>query len=437
MSPETLTTGKPDRKVYGVTELTRRIKSALETTFGRVWVEGELSNVRRPASGHYYFTIKDETAQISAVLFRGSQGSLRFQLKDGLLVRAYGQVTVYERGGNYQVIVRQIEEGGQGSLQARFEALKKKLQQEGLFDADRKQALPVFPQRIGVVTSRTGAAIRDILNVLARRFPNLHLLLAPVKVQGEGAAAEIAAAIDDLNRLGGPAAAGPLRLDVLIVGRGGGSVEDLWCFNEEVVARAIARSAIPVISAVGHEIDFTISDFVADLRAPTPSAAAELVVGRKEAITEALSARQTALLRALRECLLRARNRFGEAARSYVFREPKNLVRSYAQRIDALKMRMEHEVRGDVREAMQQLDDSGARMLHAVRRRSESRRQDVRRVEAQLRSLNPLAVLKRGYSVTRDASGRVLRAADEVREGDRITTQFGRGTVVSDVVGTQ
>ena len=264
-----------ERRVLTVTELTRLIKAALESEVGTVWVEGEVSNLRQPSSGHLYFTVKDANAQITAVLFRGDQQRLKFKPRDGLQVRVYGEISVYERSGNYQIIVRVLEEAGKGALQAKFEELKEKLQKEGLFDPARKKAIPLLPRHVGVVTSPTGAAIHDILNVISRRFPNLHLVLAPVKVQGEGAAREIAAAIEFLNRRGG--------FDVLIVGRGGGSLEDLWCFNEEIVARAIAASRIPVISAVGHEIDFTISDFVADLRAATPSAAAELVVGRKDA----------------------------------------------------------------------------------------------------------------------------------------------------------
>jgi len=415
------------RRVYTVSELTRLIKTTLEDTFGTVWLEGELSNVRRPASGHYYFTVKDENAQIACVLFKGSQARVRFAPKDGTVVRALGEVTVYERGGNYQLIVRQMEEGGKGNLQAQFEALKEKLQKEGLFAAERKKPIPLLPRHVGVVTSRTGAAIRDILNVISRRFPNLHLLLVPAKVQGEGSAKEIAAAIDQLNRLGG--------IDVMIVGRGGGSVEDLWCFNEEVVARAIARSKIPVISAVGHEIDFTISDFTADLRAPTPSAAAELVVDRKDALETMLSDKLKALQRALHERMLRDKARFLEAARSYVFREPRNVARQYRQRIEGIDVRMRHRLLSGVREGSQFLDDSTVRTLHALRLTVESRRHDVKRLNVQLRSLNPLAVLDRGYSVTRGKDGLAIRSASEVKKGEVLSTQLAKGSVESEVIG--
>ena len=415
-----------EKKVYGVSELTRLIKSALEHEFGAIWLEGELSNVRRPASGHMYFTIKDENSQISGVMFRGSQGGLKFRPEDGVLVRVYGEITVYERGGNYQIIVRRMEESGKGALQARFEALKKKLQEEGLFDEERKKALPLLPRHVGVVTSATGAAIRDILNVIGRRFSNLHILLAPVKVQGEGAAGEVAAAIDMLNARGG--------LDVMIVGRGGGSIEDLWCFNEEEVARAIARSEIPVISAVGHEIDFTISDFVADLRAPTPSAAAELVVGRKDEFEEMLSSFAGRLARACRERVLEARNGLLAAAGSYVFREPANLVRQYLQRLDALQMRMEHELVAGATGVRRALDEFGVRMVHCVDLRRAGGRQDIRRLRTQLKALSPLGVLSRGYSITCDDGGKVIRNAKDVRKGQRVVTRVARGTFESEVI---
>jgi len=414
------------RKVYGVTELTRRIKATLESAFGEVWLEGELSNVRRPASGHYYLTLKDESSQISAVLFRGDQRHLTFQPGDGQLVRVFGEISVYERSGNYQIIVRRMEEGGKGALQAKFEELKERLREEGLFDESRKQAIPLLPQHVGVVTSRTGAAIRDILNVLARRFPDVHLVLAPAKVQGEGASQEIASAIDLLNRWEG--------LDVLIVGRGGGGIEDLWCFNEEVVARAIARSRLPVISAVGHEIDFTISDFVADLRAPTPSAAAELVVGRKDAFAEQLAGMSDRLVRLLRESVLRARNRLLAAGRSYVFREPGNLVAQYRQRLAGLGVRATHAVHGRAQDGHQRLDDFGLRLTHAMRMRRERTVQDVRRLTQQLVALNPFAVLGRGYSVTTDREGRIVRSASGVRVGQHVVTRVSKGVFESQVV---
>jgi len=435
-------------KALSVSELTRMIKGTLEQQFGSVFVEGELSNVSQPASGHLYFTIKDADAQISAVMFRGNQRGMPFRPKDGMLVRATGEVSVYERRGSYQILVRRLEEGGKGSLQAQFEALKEKLQKEGLFAAERKRPLPMLPQHVGIVTSATGAAIRDILNVVSRRFPNLHILLAPAKVQGEGAAEEIAAQIDRLNAIGG--------LDVLIVGRGGGSLEDLWCFNEEVVARAIARSTIPVISAVGHEVDFTISDFVADLRAPTPSAAAELVVGCKEAFQARLVEQQRRLVRAIRERTLAARNRLMRASGNYVFREPANAVSRHRQKLAAMQLRIEHKLRRALQDTQQTLDllggrlqqqtrvvvrdsrqtlvDTKLKMEHHLKLRHQMGLQDVRRYTMQLRALNPLAVLGRGYSVTRGQDGRIIVTAADAQPGETIVTQVSAGRFESQVL---
>jgi exodeoxyribonuclease VII large subunit len=439
------------RKVYGISELTRLIKSTLETAVGDVWVEGEISNLRRPASGHLYFTIKDANAQLGAVLFRGSQRGLSFEPADGLQVRAYGEITVYERGGNYQIIVRRLEEAGRGALQQQFEQLKQKLRREGLFDEARKRPIPVLPRHVGVVTSPTGAAIRDILQVIMRRFPNLHVVVAPARVQGEGAAAEIAAAIDLLNARGG--------LDVMIVGRGGGSLEDLWCFNEETVARAIARSAVPVISAVGHEIDFTISDFAADLRAPTPSAAAELVVDRKDAFEERLGVIREGLFRLLKAALGEARQRLRVAAASYVFREPGNLARRHTQRLETIDQRLRHVLIGRARDAHQRVDSGrmrleratrgavagGGRRLreiagelrHAVAMAASGAAHELGRKEAQLKALSPLAVLARGYSVTLDSRGRAIKNAGEVGVGDTVRTRLHRGAIESGVLKTE
>lgn len=411
------------RKIYRVSEITRRIKTVLEADIGHVWIEGELSNVRQPSSGHLYFTLKDEGAQIQSALFRGRQRNLAFQVKDGLKVRVYGQITVYERNGQYQIIVEIIEEAGKGSLQEAFEALKKKLAAEGLFDEARKKPIPLLPRHVGLVTSSTGAALRDILNILTRRFPNLHIVLAPVKVQGAGAAEEIAAAIDRFNQWG--------RADVLIVGRGGGSLEDLWSFNEEIVARAIARSGIPVISAVGHEIDFTISDFVADLRAPTPSAAAELVVGQKEAFEQHLLTLSRQLARSLRTFRLELKNRFIAASRSYVFRQPENLVKQHRQRLETYRLNLTHLLRGAVRERQQRIDDSSVKLLHRMESRHKGCLQDARRLDAQLRAFNPAGVLQRGYSITQKADGSVVRSSDEVMAGDALETRVARGTIHS------
>ena len=418
-------TGNGEVRVYSVTELTRQIRVLIEGTLGGVCVEGELSNLRQPPSGHGYFTIKDESAQIRGVIWRSDMRGLLFVPRDGMRVRVFGSLTVYERDGSYQIVVKRMEEGGKGSLQAAFEALKKKLSGEGLFAVERKRKLPLLPRHIGVVTSPTGAAIRDILNVLRRRFPNLHVVISPARVQGAGAAQEIAAAIDLLNRKGD--------IDVMIVGRGGGSLEDLWCFNEEVVARAIERSNIPVISAVGHETDFTICDFVADLRAPTPSAAAEIVVGRKKEFLGALRQQASVMTRLLKHSLLEARGRFHAAARSYVFREPGNAARVYRQKIERLQDRTSHSLERKFREGQQHADDLSSRMKHSVNKVFTLRVQQARSLERQLAAYNPLAVLKRGYSITFTANGRAVRTAGDVSDGDMLVTRVGEGEFKSKV----
>lgn len=434
-------------EVFTVSRVNRLIRNALESQVGMVWIEGELSNVSRPSSGHLYFTLKDENAQISAAMFRGKQTGLNFELKNGNVVQLYGQVTVYEKGGRYQVLAHKMKEGGKGDLQARFEALKKKLHQEGLFSSSRKQDLPVLARHVGVVTSPTGAAIRDILNVVSRRYPNLHVLIAAAKVQGPGAAEEIAAGIEALNQRGG--------LDVLIVGRGGGGLEDLWCFNEEVVARAIAASTIPVISAVGHEVDITISDYVADLRAPTPSAAAELVVGRKEEFEADLANRWKTMKGLLADELRALQARVEQARTHYVFKEPQNAIGQYRQRIDRVELAMSHHVQVRVREVRteleqaglrlrpvlresvstvrRQLDDRAGRLNHAATLSERALAQKIDGLDLRLKAMNPLAVLDRGYSVTSREDGTIIHKSGEVTPGERLYTRLASGTVESEV----
>jgi len=416
----------PQKKVFQVSEITRLVKTVLEDEIGEVWIEGELSNVRKPSSGHYYFTIKDENSQIAAVLFRGFQQSLKFQPVDGRVVRVFGPVSVYEKSGQYQVIVRQMEPAGKGALQAAFEDLKKKLAAEGLFDPVRKKTVPMLPRHIAVVTSPTGAAIRDILNVMLRRFENLHIVLYPVRVQGTEAAADIAAAINELNAMGG--------FDVLIVGRGGGSLEDLWCFNEESLARAIANSTIPVISAVGHEIDFTISDFVADLRAATPSAAAELVIGRKTDFEEKLDVCSRRIVRALQQRSLNLRNRFIAAAGSYVFREPHNLASRASERIDRMRLQMVYSIESLIREKQQRIDEISFRIVRQMREWKRVSIMDIQRLEAQLNGMNPLAVLGRGYSITSQTNGRILKSTARLRRGEHVFTRLAAGSFESEVL---
>ena len=412
-------------KSVSVTELNRRIKSLIERELGTLWVEGEVSNFRPAASGHIYFTLKDEGSQIPVAYFKGSQRGFRLALKDGMKVRVYGDVTLYLERGQHQLIARMIEEAGKGDLQKAFEALKEKLNREGLFDAARKRPLPFLPRHIGIVTSPTGAAIQDMLNILQRRYPNLHIVVAPVRVQGDGAAAEIAKAIDLLNTRAD--------LDVLIIGRGGGSIEDLWAFNEEVVARAIARSRLPVISAVGHEIDFTISDFVADLRAPTPSAAAELVVRPRADLEEQLRGLGRRLNQMLERQALHFRNRLIRAAHSYVFREPGHLLRQHRQSIQHARLRLVSALRGEYVERQQRVDEAQGAMLAVVKTGVREKSLQLERLAAQLRALGPQAVLERGYSITRTTEGRVVTKANEVKAGQELETLLAVGSIKSTV----
>ncbi len=386
-------------QVLSVSELTRRIKTLLEDACPAVWVEGEISNFALAGSGHCYFTLKDANAALSVVLFRNVAGKLGFKLADGLQVLAFGQVSVYEKRGQYQLIATQLMPKGLGALQLAFEQLKQKLAKEGLFDAERKKPIPALPQRIGLVTSPSGAAIHDFLKIIGRRFPNLHIIIAPVRVQGEGAAEEIAAAVDQFNALD--------LVDVVIVTRGGGSLEDLWAFNEEVVARAIARSRLPTISAVGHEIDFTIADFVADLRAPTPSAAAELVVRAKDDLLASLAQYQKRLDKDLRYRLTEARRRLAAC----VLRQPVELVRQYQQ----------------------QVDDLAHRLRRATATTFQQRRARLAQAQTRLELLSPKATLQRGYSITRLADGRIVKTVKTVKRGDNIRTLVADGEFESRV----
>lgn len=398
-------------QVLTVSELTRRIKGTLEGQFPAVWVEGEISNFATAPSGHCYFTLKDANAQLSAVMFRGVAGKLSFKLADGLAVVARGDISVYERRGQYQLVVTQLQPKGLGALQLAFEQLKKKLAGEGLFDPARKKPLPVLPARIGLVTSPTGAAIRDFLKILGRRYPNRHVIINPVRVQGDGAAQEIAAAIDEFNALD--------LVDVIIVTRGGGSLEDLWAFNEEVVARALARSRLPTISAVGHEIDFTIADFVADLRAPTPSAAAELVVRAKDELQAELRQFQQRLDKDLRYQLSEARRRLAGCA----LRHPAELIRQYQQRVDDLAHRL-RQATGTlfIRTQRQRVETYAHRLETARARHHRDSRQRLAALTGKLELLSPKSTLARGYSITQLPDGRVVKSVQGVRAGEAVTT---------------
>ncbi|MCC6271825.1 MAG: exodeoxyribonuclease VII large subunit [Deltaproteobacteria bacterium] len=393
--------------IYTVSELTREIKNLLEGAFSGVWVTGEISNFHAHGSGHYYFTLKDKGAQISTVMFRGANRHLRFKLEDGLEVVAKGRVSVYEPRGNYQIILDYIEPKGLGALQLAFTQLRHKLAEEGLFDEARKRTLPYLPRTLGIVTSPTGAVIQDMIRILKRRNPRVNILLYPVSVQGEAAAPEIVRGIEALNRHG--------EAEAMIVGRGGGSLEDLWAFNTEAVARAIAASRIPVISAVGHETDFTIADYVADLRAPTPSAAAELAAPVAAELLQAIRETQSRLLRAYRQGLATRRDK----------------LKFWISHLKHPKRRLE--------ELAQHLDDLRERLKLGMARSLETRRADLRLLGEKLEVLSPLSILSRGYSIVRklEADGRegaVVKDAGQVGPGDSLSLRLAKGSLKTKVV---
>lgn len=434
-------------KVLTVAELTRAIRGTLETRFGAVWVQGEISNYKLHPSGHQYFTLKDQRAQIACVIFRNTLPPFRRPLADGAQVQVYGSVSVFEARGQYQLSVQILQERGLGLLQAKFEALKRKLEAEGLFAPERKRPLPRFPRRIGIITSPSGAAIRDMLNILRRRAPSLQILISPVRVQGTGAAAEIAVALRELTR---PNPAWP-PLDLVVLTRGGGSIEDLWEFNEEIVARAIADSPVPVVSAVGHEIDFTISDFVADLRAPTPSAAAELIVTDAIELQRRVDELSGCLTRGLRNFLTQHQTRLRFLGEKTLARELLKRVRDAQQEVDFARETMARVTARVITNARAALT-SRAQTLQAHRparelslRRERLRelerrfallpgaalhqaRERFQRTEGILRVLGPDATLRRGYSITTDAKGKIVRSAKTVRAKQRISTRVTDGT---------
>jgi len=392
-------------KIFSVSEITREIKNLLEENYSSLWLSGEISNCKVHSSGHCYFSLKDENSQIGAIMFKGSHRLLKFKLEDGLQVIVNGRISVYEPRGTYQIVAEYIEPQGLGALQLAFEQLKKKLQAEGLFDEVRKKALPLLPRRIGVITSPTGAAIRDILQVLKRRYSNIGVLLSPVNVQGLEAAPAIVEALEGLNALED--------IDLIILGRGGGSLEDLWAFNTEEVARAIARSQIPVISAVGHEIDITISDYVADLRAPTPSAAAELAVPLKEEMVSWIEAFRDGLQERIGEKLGDLRNR-----------------------LDFFKSHLRHP-RRNLENFLQRVDEWQERLQLAFLSRQRHLKLEVQTLHKTLQALSPLSVLKRGYSITYslDSSGvkRALKTNRGVSVGSEVETWLADGKLWSQV----
>ena len=426
------------RKVLSVSELTQTVRALLEKQISTLWVSGEITNLRAQSSGHIYFTLKDVGAQLNCVLFSREKISQRALLADGQKVLLQGDLTVYEARGQYQLIVRAVELQGVGALQVAFEKLKQKLTAEGLFAPERKRPLPRYPRRIGLVTSPTGAAIRDVLHVIQRRNPGLEIILAPARVQGSGAAEEIAEAIRRLNEFSrdqGTDAQLDTHLDLILVTRGGGSLEDLWAFNEEVVARAIFESTVPIVSAVGHEIDFTIADFVADVRAATPSAAAEIITEHYVASREFISEASSRLRRATRRGLDSAAENFDNLAARLARLHPRRRLDESLQRLDDLQFGLLRNLKSAVRARGLVLDNVAGRFLRAKPSlRLKQRREALRQLERRLNSLGPEQVLARGYSITLDAStGKVLRDAGRVKPGQKLKTRLHRGEITSRV----
>ena len=442
----------PERRIYRVSELSRLIREKLEAEFPEAWVEGEVSNFRPASSGHLYFTLKDETAQLRCVCFRQYARYLKFRPEDGLLVTARGRISVYEARGEYQLAVEFLEPRGLGALQLAFDQLKRRLASEGLFDGARKKPLPRLPRRIGIITSPRGAAIQDVIRILRRRHENLHLLIYPVRVQGDGAAEEMAEALAFFNRRPPQ----NLPVDVILIGRGGGSMEDLWAFNEERLARAIAGSSIPVISAVGHETDFTIADFVADLRAPTPSAAAELVIETQERLAEQIGALENDLRKVIRYSLLRRRQELTELVAHRGFETLRILLGEAAQRSDELADRLHEAARENLRRERRRWEQPhgflthfdlrarqererlrlhrvSAALVHPIRLLLAKKRGRMESLQAELEQLSPTAILDRGYAIAFDAAGKVLKDAANAAAGDEITLRLARGRLAARV----
>lgn len=439
--------GPPFRRILTISELTAAVRGCLEQAFESLWVEGEVSNVRTPGSGHLYLTLKDEKSQIRTVLFRSSAQHLPFALREGLQVIARGRLTVYEPRGDYQLVLEYLEPKGVGSLQIAFDQLKEKLESEGLFDPSRKRALPFLPRRVGVVTSLSGAAIRDILTVLRRRCPLLGVIVDPVPVQGEGAAAQIAEAILRIGRLG--------QIDVLIVGRGGGSLEDLWCFNDERVVRAIAECRVPVVSAVGHEIDYTLADFAADYRAPTPSAAAETVAPLLSDLLGVLQDRRLRLQHAVDARVRMSRQRVQWCRRALP--HPVARLQRLSQRLDELETRLglvslhkvslrRHRVGllcsrlvhaspiAPMRRAQVIVPQLVLRAQHRIQARLQVNRQRILALGGALDTLSPLATLSRGYSIVhRLPGGEILRRARDVVIEEQVRVRLAEGELICKV----
>ena len=419
------------RKIYSVSQLSIEIRDLLERRFIDVWVEGEISNFKTSAAGHLYFTLKDDRAQLPAVCFRNSARLLRFRPENGKLFRARGRVSTYEGRGEYQLIVEVLEPAGLGALQLAFEQLKEKLEKEGLFRSDRKRPIPAFPRKIGIVTSTKSAALRDILTVLKRRHNAINVLIFPAEVQGEGASLQIMEGIDYLSR--------STDVDVIVIARGGGSMEDLWAFNEERVARAIVRARKPVISAVGHEVDFTISDFVADLRAPTPSAAAEIVIQSKEEISQRVKQLEGRLEGVIRSRIVERRHFLASKVGSRGFVVAETRIRRMAQRVDDLTFRLEQIGRSGafIRSRAHRVEICEQRLSNAVHQRLKKCHQAFAGIAHTLEALSPLAVLERGYAICLTPEGHVIRSVNTVETDAAVKVRLHDGSLLAKVIGKE
>jgi exodeoxyribonuclease VII large subunit len=440
------------RRIWPVRELVSQVRELVEQEYGDVWVEGEISNFRPAPSGHVYFTLKDADAQLPIVLFRRQAMLLRFRPEDGLHVLVRGHISIFEQRGQMQLVAETMEPVGAGSLQLAFEQLKERLKTEGLFDAERKRPLPAFPRTVGIVTSPTGAVIRDFLNIVGRRHSGLNILLCPVSVQGESAPAEIETALEVLNASN--------LVDLIVLARGGGSLEDLDAFNSERVARAIALSRLPIVSAIGHETDFTIADFVADLRAPTPSAAAELITEAQHKIAEHLATQSHRLERATRFQLLQARQRLTRLPISRAESRVSTLLHRQGQRLDDVTLRMDATLNLHLRQRQNRVAELTANVLHRDPRQNLTHAREhladfrgrlnrslerllqrsaarIGALDARLSSLSPLAVLDRGYALVLSAEGSLIRSASQLAAGDRLTTRLADGSFISSVESTE
>jgi len=443
----------PSRRIWRVTDLVSAVRTTVERGYTDVWVEGEISNFRSAESGHLYFALKDGDALLKVVMFRMQARLLRFKPDNGMQIIARGRITIYDQRGELQLSAEFLEPLGAGALQLAFEQLKAKLAQEGLFDKSRKKAAPVLPRRIGIVTSPRGAALQDMLNILARRHENVGILIYPAQVQGDAAAAEVAAGVKYFNRA--------KNVDVIVVARGGGSIEDLAAFNNETLARTIAASTLPVISAVGHETDFTIADFVADLRAATPSAAAELVIESKQQLGEHLSHLQQRLARAARYRLLMAKGQLNELAQHGAFVRIQDLISRRAQRVDELSYRLASSYQRQLRELHRRLDVASARIRHfdfrrslaitrttldaggaavtrAMRARISDHRSRVNQLFTKLDALSPIKILERGYALVFDERGLLIKDVAQLLPGEQISGRVAKGTFTAEVkeIGT-